>query len=272
MALRYPADGFSGDADYVTFSHTEYKGRSPGGGGGYITLYMPESLPQVSNPNSWSVFSPGTGLIGKAKLDAFGGLANGATDIDLTKPMSEDQKTNAIDKMKGYFGGLGASGQGLLKEGALKGVAHAMGMNNPNQAMSVTQGAIFNPNIELAYDGPRHRGFGFSFNFIPKSAADSAAINQIIKEFKTWSAPEAISGGMYKIPHVWNISYTGKAAGYMNKFMPAACVSVDVMDNAGIAYYASHTDGAPVQTTLSLQFMEVDVITRKEAKMGPRGM
>jgi hypothetical protein len=276
MTLRYPSDGFSGDADFVTFRHMKYKSRPSGGsggsvGGGNIILYMPESLPQVTNQNQWGQFSPGSGLIGKAKLDAVGGLNNTIMDTDLTKPMSEEQRQNAVDKMKGYFENLGANSQSLGKEAALKGVANLMGYS-PNQVMSVTQGSIYNPNIELAYEGPVFRTFGFSFNFIPKSAQDSQAINNIIREFKKNSAPKVMGGsGMYEIPHVWQVSYQGPASGFMNKFKPAACVSVSVQDNAGIAYYASHKDGAPVQTTLSLGFMEVDVITSEDHTSG-RGM
>lgn len=273
MSLRYPADAFAGSADYVTFRHMKYSSRGGGGGGGGgggIAIYMPETLPQVSNRNQWGQFEPGIGLMGQAKLDAFGGLANTLGSTDLTKAMSEDQKTNAVNKMKGYFENLGANSQAIGKELAVQGAAGLMGYQ-PNQVMSVTQGMIYNPNIELAYSGPKFRSFSFGFNFIPKSSQDAMAVNMIISEFKRFSAPEAVSGGMYEIPHVWQINYMGPAAAHMNRFKPAALQSVTVQDNAGIAYYATHEDGAPVQTSLTLSFVEVDVITRKD-HTGMRGM
>ena len=272
MSLRYPSDGFSGNGDFVTFKPVKYKSRGSGGGGGggYITMYMPESLPAVSNVNQWGQFSPGTGLIGQAKLDFIGGIAEGGYGIDFTKPMNEDQKAKTRDMFRNYFENIGNNAQAGIKEGAIKGLSGMMNMQ-PNQVMSVTQGTIYNPNIELAYEGPQFRSFGFSFNMIPKSGGDASTINQIIREFKRYSAPEAISGGMYEIPYVWEISYMGPASGYMNKFKPAACTSVTVQDNAGINFYAAHKDGAPVQTTLSVTFMECDVITRKDHS-GARGM
>ena len=87
-----------------------------------------------------------------------------------------------------------------------------------------------------------------------------------------WSSPDAKGGGsMYEIPYVWQVSYRGPCASYMNKFKPAALTSVSVTDNDGLAYYGAHRDGAPLQTTLSLQFKEVDMVLREDHASGRRG-
>ena len=106
---------------------------------------------------------------------------------------------------------------------------------------------------------------------IPKSSKDAQAINSIIREFKKWSAPKESGGGMYEIPYVWQVTYRGPASNFMNKFKPAALLAVSVTDNDGYAYYGAHRDGAPLQTTLSLQFKEVDMVLRDD-HTGSRGM
>jgi hypothetical protein len=282
MALRYPSDGFSGDADYVSFKPIKYSSRSGysgGGGGGYIILYMPEQQPLVSNGNMWNQMTfhnPLTGaaggLAGQAVQEGFEGLNNFVLDNDMTAPIGEERKSRAIDDFKDYAANLGSSAQPITKQTALQAIAGAMGYT-PNQVMSVTTGKIYNPNIELAYQGPGLREFSFSFNLVAKSQGESQAINNIIREFKKWSAPAEASGGMYEIPYVWQINYMsgGGSNSNLNKFKPAACMAVTVQDNSSLPFYSAHQGGAPIQTSLTLSFKEIDVILRKDHS-GGRGM
>ena len=281
MALRYPSDGYGGDADYVAFKPIKYSSRSgySGGSGGYIQLYMPESQPLVTNGNMWNQMTfhnPLTGaaggLAGQAVQDGLAGLNNFVLDNDMTAPIGEDRKSRAIDDFKDYAANLGSSAQPILKQTALQAIAGALGYN-PNQVMSVTTGKIYNPNIELAYQGPGLREFNFSFNLVAQSQQDTQIINNIIREFKKWSAPAESGGGMYEIPYVWQISYMsgGGQNSNLGKFKPAACMAVTVQDNASTPFYTAHQGGAPVSTSLSLAFKEIDVILRKD-HTGGRGM
>jgi hypothetical protein len=275
MSLRYPSDAFSGDADYVSFRHMKYTSRGSGGGGGgggYITICMPEQMPPVNNKNNWgelSVFAPGP--LGALQRDIAEEVIN-LTDINLKEGMSREAQNRGIDRIRGKFDAVVDNAGPLARQAALTNAAGAI-KRSPSQVLSVTQGQIYNPNIELVYNGPGLRHFGFTFNLVPKSAGDASIISSIIREFKTWSAPKVISGGMYEIPHVWQISYMsgGGQNGFQNKFKPAALTDIIVTDNQGFGFYSAHEGGAPIQTTLQLGFQEVDVITRKDHS-GMRGM
>ena len=98
MSLRYPADGYSGDADYVSFKPMKYssRGSSGGGGGGYIILYMPERLPVVTNANNWNEFSFGAGPMGGLVESGFDELLN-FTNTDFTQPMTKEAKEQGIN-------------------------------------------------------------------------------------------------------------------------------------------------------------------------------
>ena len=279
MSLRYPADGFSGNTDYVTFSPVDYlQARGGGGGAGGangITIYMPESTPTVANGNSWGQAQIQEGPFGRALFDTAADAADviyGISPSEAVNGMSPESKKLLEDNLDSAFGrftdpnNLTSYGRQLTTTA----IAGMMG-TNANSVLSVTRGQIYNHNVELAYQSPQLRQFTFNFNMVTKSAADAAAIDAIILRFKQESAPEDSGNGMYKIPKVWNINYMGAAAGHMNRFKPAACLSIAVQDNAGIPFYASHRDGAPVSTSLQLTFQEIEVITRRD-HTGARGM
>jgi hypothetical protein len=273
MALRYPSDGYGGDADYVAFSYQKYSSRGSSGGGasGYIQLYMPENLPTIDNKNNWNKFTFGAGPIGEVTRKGFE-LGTDVLEVDLRAPIKAEEISKGIDKVRGMFDMIGSNMGPAIKQGT---ITAAMGgsQNRANQALSVTQGQIYNPNIELAYEGPALREFGFQFRMVPKSAGEAQTINQIIRTFKQYSAPKIVSGGMYEIPYVWQVSFMsgGGQNQYQNKFKLAACTDIRVQDNPTLGYYSAHQGGAAIETSLSLQFVEVDVITRKDHS-GPRGM
>ena len=58
----------------------------------------------------------------------------------------------------------------------------------------------------------------------------------------------------------------------MNKFKKSALVNVVTQDNQGYKHHATFDDGTPVVTTMTLSFMEVDIVTRQDhVDVGGRG-
>ena len=82
----------------------------------------------------------------------------------------EGKKTgkNLVDGIKNQFEAGLKNGGGALKQFGVNAAAGMAGMN-ANQLMALQRGQIFNPNVELLYNGPRVRGFSISFTFVPKS-------------------------------------------------------------------------------------------------------
>ena len=143
----------------------------------------------------------------------------------------------------------------------------------PNQILALSRGQVYNPNVELLYQQPQFRQFSFNFDFVPKNPGDSIAMNNIILNFKKWSAPKDLQNGMFEVPYVWQIKYysNGQENSYMNKFKPAACMNVSVVANQATDMHVSHVDGVPVQTSIGLFFKETDIILRDDHQAGTQG-
>ena len=265
MSKRYPTDRPFGDADFVAFQHMEYSGRGGssglGGAQGDIVLYMPAPAPAVSNPNTWSSshenFMGPIGQFKKQMAETFSGMAS-AEDFSLdgmTKGVND-----IVEQFKSTKVGPMARQLGMTAAG------RATGMS-AQQIMSMTKGEIYNPNVEMFYNGPQLRSFDFSFQMSPKSNADARAISDIILEFKKWSAPKE-QGGKYKIPHIWKISYGGACEKYYNKFKPAALTNINVQYNASMDQHMTFDDGSPIVTGMTLSFIEIELITRDDHSGG----
>ena len=263
MSYRYPADRPS-DADFVTFQHKKYSGRGGSGGGGggaggSIVLYMPENTPAIGSQQNWNQTRAYAGPLGQLQR-AFLDAAVDVSDVDLKNV------PGTVSKMVGRFKGLGGNVGPAARQGYLQFLAGKMGRSQ-NQITSLTKGEIYNPNVEMWYDGPALRSFTFEFIFAPKSAQDNSAAMNIIKEFKKWSSPKD-QGQKYEIPHVWDISYSNQ---HYNKFKTSALVNINVDYNAGLPGHMTFEDGAPIVSAMSLTFTEVELVTQDDHNQGLSG-
>lgn len=282
--LTYPQQLENGMNDYVSFTSTQWRPNmnnsagnpdgelvagqnfAPPTQGSTLRLYMPTTTPAVSQGANWGEASfPGQ----LGELVRNGGIAasNAVQSISIPSSFEEgkQQGKSIIDNVKETF----QQNKGLLGGAAKQfgtGLAAQLAGTNANGILALSRGKIYNPNVELLYQGPQLRSFGFTFQFAPKSASEAAIVNQIILEFKKWSAPKESGDGMYEVPHVWQVKYhtaTGVNTN-MNVFKRAALRDISVQDNQGMNMHMTFPDGQPIVKTMSLTFQEVDVITRDD--------
>lgn len=271
MTLSYPTGIGSGLSDFVTFTPMEYRSQASGGsapvesGAQSVTLYMPNSTPAILNRQQWGNMAGFSGPMGALFRDASVAavtMADGLTG-DSSKIDGYLQKVKSSFETVRDKSDLGGAGKQFL----VNGVSSLTGAN-PNHLLALSRGKVYNPNVELLYDQPTFRSFTFQFDFVPKNASETLSMNNIIRNFKINSAPEDLENGMFKLPYVWKVQYHVGGAGeneFMNKFKPAACTNVSVQANQGTDMHVSHaSDGSPIQTSISLDFMEVEIITRKD--------
>ena len=255
--LRYPLEAGSGD--HVILTAHEYRSNASGASGPQlgspIILYMPNSTPTMSNGQTWTS-ETFQGPMGAMARD----LAAGVVGIAETGPNLGGTKN--IDHFKSAFSNVG----GVARH-AITSAAAGIAGKTANQMLAYTKGQIYNPNVELLYDGPAVRQFDFNFNFIPKNPTEAASVMQIILEFKKWSSPEE-QGQKYKVPAVWQVKYAGAGGSWMNQFKRAAMTNISVQYNAGMDMHATFSNGCPIRTDIQLAFQEVDVITRKDHSVG----
>ena len=277
MTLKYPQQIMEGMTDYIIFSAHEYRtnqaigGQATAGGGlgpavgEQIILYMP-SAPAVRSGQNWAGkrFDGPLGELVKEAASRAAGEINTANFSNFEEGIATGKR--ASDSVVDMFKSSMAKGGPAARQLGTNLVAGAANMT-ANQLTAMQRGEIYNPNIELLYDGPGLRGFNFNFNFVPKSAAEAQMVNQIILEFKKWSAPELNEETrMLKVPCVWSVSYMtgGGKNKNMNAFKRAAMTDITVQSNAGLNMHMSFPDGMPISTSLAMSFQEVDIITRND--------
>lgn len=181
---RYPSD-FAGTPatdyleikmirrDYKETGSTKYKLESPGQGlPDTVILNMPQ---RVTEGISQNFLNAALGEVGP-----FLGSKNG------TGAMSNQMIQSVIKRfLENAF--LGAATEGAQKLGASQ--------LNENGILSATSGVVYNPNLEVLYDGPDFRRFSFQFSLFTKSEKDAQAIYSIVRFFQYASVPSA-SGGV----------------------------------------------------------------------------
>ena len=280
MTLRYPSQlGGMTAPDYVQFVPMEYRSNMNGGpqqaggnagpgqqGAQAVILYMPNSTPAVGNVNNWGdqTYAGPIGELMKSigSEAARMSYANYKSISDVTEQLTKSFQNIRDNTNVG----------GVIRQGALQFVGGAMG-TSAGQLLALSQGKVYNPNVELLYTAPGMRSFDFSFKFVPKNAQEASEMNRIIVNFKKWSAPKDLQNGMFEVPHVWQVQYMtgGSDNDMMNKFKPAACTSVTVQANPQTTMHVAHPDGVPIETVMSLSFREVNIITRSDHDEGNQG-
>ena len=206
------------------------------------------------------------GPFGEIKRDVTAGIVGGATD----------GLGQGLGGGYGVVNGFKEAGKniGKVPDAVRQSIIEFTSKNfvgtSANQMMAYSRGEIFNPNIELLYEGPGLRSFGLNFSFIPKDPTEARTVMDIVTEFKIWSTPEDLQT-KYKIPCVWKIKYGGAGGTWMNQFKRAACTNIAVQYNAGLDMHATFSNGCPVRTDIQLSFHEVEVITRKDHQAARAG-
>ena len=92
-------------------------------------------------------------------------------------------------------------------------VVGAFGGNvSVNQLLQRESGQIFNPNMELLFNGPTLRNFRFAFKMTPRSPEEAEQCKLIIRTFKMNMAPKVTSGRgtaslFLNTPNVFELRY-----------------------------------------------------------------
>jgi hypothetical protein len=134
-----------------------------------------------------------------------------------------------------------------------------------------TQGLALNPQEQLLFDGITFRTYQLAFTFTPYSRQEARTVREIIKQFRLYAAPQIKEGaaGMFFIPPAtFNLTFkfNGKDNENLSKVGESVITSIDV--NYTPNGFSAHSDGAPVQTTLTLQFKELQLVDRTQISKG----
>jgi len=160
-------------------------------------------------------------------------------------------------------------GDGMIRM-ALGAIDMIPGLEGAMEVVEMQRGFIKAPRMELAFKGIPKRAFTYDFKMIPKSSEEAEQIQNIIMAFKTNMLPEMVDGSArrQKIPSTFNIEYmyNGKENQSLHK------ISTCVLESMNVTYggdrYKTYQGGVPVETSISLSFKEMDLITAEKAAEG----
>jgi hypothetical protein len=167
--------------------------------------------------------------------------------------------------------GLGAARRAL--DDAKDFLQFSTGINAPlADGVSFFARAAINPHLEMLFRTIGFREYQFEFKFTPRSEQEAVVVANIIKAFKFYASPEVREAQgaprYYIFPAEFDIEFwsNGKINSFVNKISTCACTNVTVnytASNGWSAFRAGKMNGVPVETNLTLQFKELEIITKK---------
>lgn len=204
-------------------------------------LYMPNNI-EVSYGQEWETLD--APILGQLREEALNGTDT--TDFEF------------IDKMKVNLKSL----QNVF-------VDHTA---NAIDEVSLVRRQATNPYKEPLYKGIQPRKFRFSFQLVPRNESDCRIIADMIKRFKLHSAPESLDNARsFGFPDEWNIDFYPLFDKITNPYLfkIGTCICNNIMVNyTPDGLFTAYRNGHPISVDLSLEFTEVELVTRDKVEEG----
>ena len=144
-------------------------------------------------------------------------------------------------------------------------------------AVEIEAGKVISNRMEMVFKGLGKRSFSFQFTLMPKSENEANIAKAIVDNFRFYSAPsfegDVSSSRTFIVPATFDIEYRinqGNKNSYLNRISTCVLEKVDVSyGGERVAFFRPNTEGAPpVQTSITLNFKELEVITRERIAAG----
>ena len=314
--LRYPLEALTGTTDYLQIDIKEYirnadnakligaKGFGRNSLNNRVGQTRSGSLATKSVKNTGTIIlqipsdikDGNTANYGESKMNTLTGAAagammgvmkSGATSVQMA--LGNLSTEEGLKKIRSDIGGnLTAGDTDALVDAAslgltVKATSSAMGIFganvSPEQLLARSSGQIFNPNLELLFNGPSLRSFSFSFKMTPRSVQEARQCKLIIRSFKQNMAPktggDTIGGSaiFMKTPNLFELRYRKGNSDhpFLNKFKQCFLTNVSV-NYTGEGVYATYDDATPISMQLDLQFKEIEPIYFDDYDKSPQGV
>ena len=168
-------------------------------------------------------------------------------------------KANTNSRGGKVIAGIGTIGEGVF--------GNAGTGSDVAKLVLKTQGLAFNPQLQMLFDGITFRSYQLAFTFTPYSAEEAETVKKIIQTFRQYAAPEIRSGAgglFFNVPCSFNVEFffKGKINPNITRVAESVIKGIDV--NYAPTGWAAHNNGAPVQTTMTLDMQEIAIIDRKK--------
>tara|TARA_Y200000002_G_C22678085_1_gene662908 strand:- start:1988 stop:3133 length:1146 start_codon:yes stop_codon:yes gene_type:complete len=244
-----------------------------------IAMYMPASV-SVGTSAQYSEVEIGSLAVAAQHL---------LNQSDVPNPFDKPAEFGAAMLKKGEeaMGKARGTDAGVsFKEGLVRGILDPIpGLSGIGAVEDIGRGFVRNDRLELSFNGIGRRSFSFSFKCMPKSENEALAVDKIVNMFRFYMAPSfkgdvSLSRTMI-VPATFDISYlfeTGTPNFFLNRISTCVLESCNVTyGGERVQFYRPTTKlvngksmpGAPpVETSIELQFKEIELITRERIGVG----
>jgi len=217
-----------------------------------IDLYMPPQI-QAQYASEWNVSE--LGVLG-AGIDAYHGVFNsdgvGAAAKKAWEATSDTAGSIAMNTSANFL--------------------QAITPLNTKDAKSAYTSTVANPYMEVIFNGVQHRTFSFTFKMIPRNREEQQAVRSIVNEFKFHRAPEYKfdSNNLYmRFPSEFDISFMHRGTENEWLFKISTCALTNMtVNHSPEGQYAAHSDGSPFATEMTLEFTELELLSKESHKNG----
>ena len=225
-----------------------------------ISMYMPTGVKATYGANYQDV--------------AIGQGARFAADLYSDVMAGKDATASILDTLENDFP-QAVREAAILS--ALKLAENVPGFQGATDVLGMSTGEVIAERLELAFRNINKRKFQYTFKMLPKSLEEADMVHEIVLAFKKHMSASFKdgnrSGKTLVVPDTFNIEYmyNGGANQYLHKISECVLETVDV-SYGGERYKTFHgVDGKgapPVETTMSLNFAELELISRERIEEG----
>ena len=224
----------------------------------FIAMYMPPTV-QVSYNTDYQDTERGAGVAIAAQ--AFAEYQSGAAGGDVLKKSLKR---------------LGPEMSDGMMRAALGAIDMIPGLTGAQEAIEAQRGFVKAPQMELSFKGIAKRQFQYNFVMMPKSEEEAEQVRKIVQSFKENMLPEMTDFGKgigksvrrLNIPNTFDIEYMYAGQSNSNLHKIGECVLESMSVSYGGDRYKAYDNGMPVVTNLSLNFKELDLVTKEKAAEG----
>lgn len=202
-----------------------------------------------------------------AGLNAVGGVLSTAAEGGNISQKTQDTLSQFIN----------TAGSLAINENTKKAVIAALsgqaigtlgGNVSGRSLVSRATGQVFQPNLELLFNGVNLRVFPFSFEFFPRNQKEGFEVKNILRVLKYSMVPsKSGSEGLFiKAPYIFQLCYMkgdGTKHPFLNKFLPMALTSMNIV-YTGANTYSTFYDGTPTHMRVDLVFKEINPIYKED--------
>ena len=245
-------------------------------GAGQSTVYVKRAATKRLN-TAISMYMP-TGVKATYSQDyqnaSIGQASKFAADVYSDVMAGVEPGAGVMNFLKNEF--PAAAREALILQG-LKGAELIPGFQGATDTLGMITGEVVADRLELAFRNINKRSFQYEFKMLPKSQEEADMVYDIVLAFKKHSAPSFKdgnrSGKTLIVPDTFEIvyMYDDNENQYLNKISECVLETVDV--NYGGERYKTFQGvkgrGAPpVETSITLNFKELELITRERIEEG----